>query len=262
MAIIVGEEAIDRASFNGFGNTYLSAGIPSTGTGFIVKVELYVVGATMTNLELGTFFSLGGDDFECRAGSGQLANLAIGYNLITGLNLSIVAGDLIGCFWSPNGQLEFDSTGGDGVWNIIANKCTAGNTGTFSKGGCPVCSMSLHGIGGIPTFVNSGYVWVEGFELHFGDENNFERHFLGAKSGATGQTPGFTWIEGGTFLYIDGAGDERYFPGAKSGATGQTPGFTWIEESNIHFIDSDGNERYASIGTLPGQSIFNMTGFN
>jgi len=58
---------------------------------------------------------------------------------------------------------------------------------------------------------SSGYIWVEGTQLHYIAADCYEWYGEGAIGDASGADPGYIWIEGEQLHYIDASGNERYF---------------------------------------------------
>jgi hypothetical protein len=116
MIKVVGDDAIVRTGEFGFSpplSTSLLIDNPSTISTILTNVQLNIKVATV-GLKVGTFFSIGGGRFQCRA-SALLGVVPVGYNDIGSLGISIEIGDLIG-FVIPSGQLYADFTGG-GLWD-------------------------------------------------------------------------------------------------------------------------------------------------
>lgn len=130
-------------------------------------------------------------------------------------------------------QMKTKATFTDAGWNFT----TIWDISPSYNNGYPILQA-------IPGASVGGYLWVEGTELAYTDENGQKRVKEGTKAGATGQTAGHAWIEGDNVRYIDSTGDERYIAGTLDGASGKTAGIMWIELTKLRYIDSSGNERW------------------
>jgi hypothetical protein len=64
--IIVGPEAINRASVTVSGNTVLDLANPADGTGTITSVSIYVASTTTTTY-VGMFYLVSGATYKCRS---------------------------------------------------------------------------------------------------------------------------------------------------------------------------------------------------
>lgn len=101
----------------------------------------------------------------------------------------------------------------------------------------------------IPAIDPSGYIWIDQYDecIHYIDAADKHWTLTGfTKGGATGQAAGYLWIEGTQLHYIDNDGDEWYAEGDTfaGSATGAVTGYIWIStDTYLHYIDSSGNER-------------------
>jgi hypothetical protein len=74
--------------------TWLAVDNPANDTGSIDTVDT-ILTVSATNLRVGTFDTYGGDIYECRDAQ-EIGSMDTGYRQTTGLDISIVIGDLIG----------------------------------------------------------------------------------------------------------------------------------------------------------------------
>lgn len=89
----------------------------------------------------------------------------------------------------------------------------------------------------------SGYIWVEGTELHYIDGDGDERAEEGSLEAGSG-TAGYIWIEGDRIHYIDASGNERYLPFEAVGTDPSVAGYIWVEGDWIHYsAEGDADEK-------------------
>jgi len=138
-AINVGQEAINRgAAWSA--RTFINNGIANE-SGTITSIEIWAF-SEITNLEVATFYSTGTNAFATRDSEAIPGAIAAGEKITKTVDLTIVAGDYIGCYFT--GDIEYDTSGFLGTWYYAADLIPSEGT-TYSVGGGD--AISLKGIG-------------------------------------------------------------------------------------------------------------------
>jgi hypothetical protein len=137
--IIVGSEAINRATYKGVGDTVVNQSVTANGAGIIHTVELYLY--TGGNFKVGIFYVSGSNRLTTRS-TADLGSLPDGKSTITGLSLAVETGDMIGIYTS-GGRIDSGNDYG-GIW-IQPGELVPCNNALFSSQGAP--TISLKGIG-------------------------------------------------------------------------------------------------------------------
>ena len=140
--IDVGPGAINRASALNKDSTFIDTGNPANDTGTLDTFEIFA-NEGMMNVVIGTFSGSGTSyddrDYETigtvTSGSKQT---------FTGKNCDVSSGDLLGIFWSMNGKLEQDTSGGSGIYYVSGSKFGAGSA-TYTSGSGRAASIYATG---------------------------------------------------------------------------------------------------------------------
>lgn len=143
MGITVGNEPIGRSAGAAAGTTWVDKVAPSNGAGIIHTVEMYLGTVVATDVQVGIFYVVSGNNLTCRAWV-DLGGLNPHYQKVTGLSLAVEIGDYIGC-WISDTVLSRDNIG-TGNWAFSGqNQMGCVNTAfVFSNNR----TISLKGTGG------------------------------------------------------------------------------------------------------------------
>lgn len=115
MAIDVGADAIFRDTRKLAGNTIIDKNNPANASGKIKTVEIWLRADGYDGI-VGTFYTTNGDTLKCRD-SVAIGDVDCGSKqTISGLSISIEAGDYIGVYFPSFGQIEQDKSGYAGIW--------------------------------------------------------------------------------------------------------------------------------------------------
>jgi len=143
MAIDVGSLATDRGSSHANLWTKIDTTNPANATGIIDTVRTWYETAA-TGFYVGTFYLVSGTDYKCRD-SVSIGNVASGSEqTFSGLSENIESGDFIGCY-ETTGRIEFDTSGGSGLYRIKEYQIDPANQATYALAGS--YPISLYGTG-------------------------------------------------------------------------------------------------------------------
>jgi hypothetical protein len=142
-AIDVGAACTDRATSLGSTRTIIAKENPANDTGKITKVAIYGTGASVLACKVAIFTLVSGNSFTTRDYE-SIGNIAIGYQEFT-VDLDVQAGDYIGMLINSGGGIEYDTSGGEGVWALSGDyiPCTNQDFGAINTGR----SASIYGTG-------------------------------------------------------------------------------------------------------------------
>lgn len=112
--IDIGSPAIDRTDGLTGLRTVVNEDNPANGAGIITKVEVWAE-AEMTNVEIGIFYVVSGDNLSTRSWEAVVGSLPIGFNEIE-VNLECQAGDYIGIKYQT-GSIDRHKEGYAGIWH-------------------------------------------------------------------------------------------------------------------------------------------------
>lgn len=131
MAVDIGYEAIDRASFFPDGYTLILKDNPAAIAGKITTIDLYVNEA-MSGIVIATFINEGGNVFTARD-SEAVANQGVGQHLgIAITDLDVGVGDYIGIYWS-SGKIENDTDANCWIPSGDKTACSSEDLGSVSN---------------------------------------------------------------------------------------------------------------------------------
>ena len=125
----VGPGANDLPGVSTGGVTLIDAGNPANLTGRLTSVEFWT-NITITDMQVGTFFNTGGNDYKCRD-SQAVGVLVNGAKRTEAVDLEIEAGDLLGIYFTV-GQIDADGGAGAGRWNLAGDHITPGDVETYA----------------------------------------------------------------------------------------------------------------------------------
>lgn len=147
LPIDIGIPAEDRRyALNVYTVTYLNLENPANESGFLHTVEVWF-NSNATGVVVGTLYNTTGTNYKCRdvAAIGAVASGAKG--TFPGLNIAVVAGDLIGIM-SDIGDIDRDITGFAGLRRTDGKHIVVGDEQTYTF--VANQGMSLYGIGATP----------------------------------------------------------------------------------------------------------------
>ena len=109
--INMGTPATARSLSTQQGHTYLNTTNPANADGIIDTIEVYFVNSTPANVKIGTFFNTG-NGWKMRDHA-FFASISVGSKqTLTGLNIAVQAGDVLGIWWE-NGAAAISVDGYD-----------------------------------------------------------------------------------------------------------------------------------------------------
>ena len=110
--ITMGNEAIDRsASYKGH-YTNINLNNPANASGKIKIIDIFA-GVNMADVEIATFFNVGGNNYSTRD-TAVIGTVIAGSKQRFSVDLDVVEGDFIGLYWTT-GELHYDCTGEVGI---------------------------------------------------------------------------------------------------------------------------------------------------
>ncbi|MBA7587895.1 hypothetical protein ES708_29942 [subsurface metagenome] len=141
--IDIGSDPTDRISARAPNFTYIDKANPANATGTLHTIKVYFDTDT-TSFRVGTFYLTNANTLKCRDSVliGAVASHA--ERTFTGLSISVVEGDYIGCFFT-DGYIETDTEGFIGIWYKAGEFIDPGDEATYSFLGGD--AISLYGIG-------------------------------------------------------------------------------------------------------------------
>jgi hypothetical protein len=125
--IDIGMPAIDRSGSVTGGYTEVDKNNPANESGTINKVRIYALsGYDMTDVEVGIFYIVSGNNLTTR--DSAFIGTVVGGSVQTfDVDLTVVAGDYIGLFWT-GGRIEKDESGAVGDWRKGGDNIPCTNT--------------------------------------------------------------------------------------------------------------------------------------
>jgi len=196
-AIDMGSPAIDRGITYIATRTYVNKTNPANASGKITKIEIYARD-TLPNCEVGIFYVVSGDYLSTRA-THFIGTVTGGAKRTFTVNLTVVAGDYLGIYYTGAGRVRADDSGYSGVW--------------YRDGDCIPCTneyfegftgdtISLYGTG--ETIPNQ----VTNVQATDGVHTDKVRVTWNVASGADKYYcwNGSSWIDRGTNLFYDHTG--------------------------------------------------------
>ena len=148
----IGADAIDRPTTLSATATYVDLNNPADDTGTITAIDIWAA-ANISDLKVGIFYSTGGDDYKVRSVENIGSVTSGSKQTFTGLNLPVVTGDFIGCYFSA-GQIERHNNSFDGLYWKLGDHVTVDSDETYSL--LTDNAMSLFGYVGAPP--EPGYI--------------------------------------------------------------------------------------------------------
>ena len=143
--IDVGAAATHRGSTLGYGYTYISLDNAANDTGSLDTIEIYAYSNMNNGCIAATFYLYSGTTYITRD-SQALGNITAGAaRTISGLDISVSAGDFIGCYFPMSGIIREDDTGYAGVMYYATNRTTPGNSASYTL--LAGDALSLYGTG-------------------------------------------------------------------------------------------------------------------
>ena len=123
------------------GYTEVDKNNPANESGTVNKVEIFAVsGNDMENVEVGIFYIVSGDNLSTR--DSEFIGAVVGGSVQTfDVDLTVVAGDVIGIYWT-GGRIEQDTSGAVGDWRKSGDNIPCTNAAfSFYASRC----ISIHG---------------------------------------------------------------------------------------------------------------------
>lgn len=84
-----------------------------------------------------------------------------------------------------------------------------------------------------------GYIWIEGTDIHWIDQNGNEQSLCGSLMVSGVGDPGYIWIDSYYVYYIDENGDKRRPSMAGEEGSGD-PGYLWVQGTKLYYIIASG----------------------
>ncbi len=144
--IIMGDERFDGEGRYLAGSTIVTKNNSALLSGIITSVKVwYSDTADATNFRVGTFRIVAGDTLKCISSTSDLGTITkASLQTITGLILSVAAGDYLGCY-STAGRLRYNDGGGGGGWFASGESIDVNDQANYGVNG--VNKVALQGIG-------------------------------------------------------------------------------------------------------------------
>ena len=144
-AIDVGSPAIDRGSSIGNPYTLIDKANPANLSGKITSIEIWL-NADSAGFTVGTFYTTNGNTLKCRDSEAIGAVASGSKQTISGLDITVEAGDYIGIYFPTAGEtIKRDSSGYSGVWYISGEYIDPNDEATYNV--LAGDAISLYGIG-------------------------------------------------------------------------------------------------------------------
>jgi hypothetical protein len=137
--IDVGDAASNRVTRAGYGYTRVSKGNPANAAGKITSVAMWA-NENLSNCEVATFFVVSGNNLSTRDTT-TIGSVTAGSKKVFSVDLNVEVGDYIGCHFTA-GKIEYDTTGGAGMWSKSGDNIPCTNALFSAYGGH---LMSLYG---------------------------------------------------------------------------------------------------------------------
>ena len=139
--IDIGEPAIDRDNKIYYSRTFVNQGNPANDSGSITSVEIWT-NIEITNCEVATFYVVNGNNLSTRD-TEFIGTVLKGAKRTFNVDLDVEAGDYLG-IWVPVGAIEYDSSGGEGIWRNEEDQIPCTNVAFTVDADCV---LSLYGTG-------------------------------------------------------------------------------------------------------------------
>lgn len=139
--IDIGTAAIDRGSALYYSRTFVNQDNPANASGSITSVEIWAY-TDITNCEVAIFYVVSGNNLSTRD-TEFIGTVTAGSKQTFEVNLDVEVGDYIG-IWVPAGSIEYDNTGGGGMWRNEEDQIPCTNV-TFTS--YADYAISLYGTG-------------------------------------------------------------------------------------------------------------------
>jgi len=104
---------------------------PANASGIIDEVDVEVGSGGVSGLVIATFRLVSGTTYICKSRI-VIGTLSQGVNYLTGLSLSITAGDYIGCYYS-GGYLRHNNTGTNGTYYVSGNYSNVDDSTSYTS---------------------------------------------------------------------------------------------------------------------------------
>ncbi len=140
-SIDIGTAAIDRATSSSSGTTRILIENPANDTGSITSIEVWAATA-MSGFEVATFYNVSGLNFSTRDNQ-TIGSVTAGSKQTFTVDLDVVAGDYIGCYFT-GGSIERTESG-SGAWIYSGTDAIPCTNTTFVLGSA--ATYSLYGTG-------------------------------------------------------------------------------------------------------------------
>lgn len=214
----VGSAAIDRASTGNEIIGRIDLANAADYTGFITSVQIWAA-SNITGMRVGTFYLVSGTTYTCRDSVTIGAVTAGSLQTFGGLNLSVVVGDLIGCYFAT-GSIELSTSGGSGIKAVAGEFIDPGDSTDY---GATIAdrAISLFAVGtGISGYAGSIIRDVSGY-------------------GNNGTIAGATWVRLPSGLWVnsfDGVDDSIRLPGLTSFFTTEATLIMWMKVATNDYV--------------------------
>jgi hypothetical protein len=136
----MGNEAIDRSTYNSSPKTNVDKNNPANASGTITSVEIYAYSA-LTLVEVATFFTVSGNNLSTRD-TEIIGSVTAGYHQYN-VNLDVVIGDFIGIYFAT-GSLDRSTETATGSVYVASDQIPCTNV-TFTA--LANNTISLYGTG-------------------------------------------------------------------------------------------------------------------
>ena len=143
-AIDIGSAAIKRAFSGPTTSTYIFKTNPANEDGKITSIEIYA-DATMSNVEVATFFNVSGNNFTTRD-THSIGTVTAGAKRTFTVNMDVHEGDYLG-FHMTAGRFYWNATGGLGYWFYSGTDKIPCTNETFTLGSGTTYIYSIYGTG-------------------------------------------------------------------------------------------------------------------
>ena len=130
MAVDIGKEATDRASYHAPAYTMINVAAAAQVAGTLTSIDIWA-NTNITGLKIGIFYSTNGDVFKCRSAQSIDGTITAGSSVKKATSLAVEIGDLLGCYTGA-GNLELTTSGSDNIWRISSDQCTVDSEQTYS----------------------------------------------------------------------------------------------------------------------------------
>lgn len=130
MAVDIGAEAIDRATYLSSGMTLVNKTHPATISGSITSIDVWA-NSDITGLRVGTFYTTNGNTLKCRDSEAIAGTIVAGSKVTKAVSIAVEIGDYIGLFFTI-GRVESDTSGYAGRWWISGEYIDPGDEAVYA----------------------------------------------------------------------------------------------------------------------------------